>query len=390
MNTTVAIDSNLKALAATYRGPSGRVNPTFTRKLRQLPEDEQHVVILQVEKLKLCEKGAIQIVGTVIQSSGFSGSAPIARASSASQSNTERAGKVCWTDVEWDRLLVVLRELRRTKPGPNIAQLLPEAQNIANFPEHRRRKNIVPMKSVIDKLTEHEKKITSGKSRRELEDDVELLKLELEERPTKEELLSSLTEADMKPFLPRLLSNLSMGQFLAAFSTDEILRHIPTAKLIPAVAGIFAEGIAALGGTMTTIAAALDQNKAPAIHHHNGNNNGSNGNSNDNETRITVIGPNHDQAHKLRQVFMGRAKINVIDKQQGKSNKITKDQIPSSSDIVVLWSKFANHADRNAIKAKQRSSSFFYRDTPPELGMEGLIRFIEDVMEECSLALVSA
>ena len=389
------IDPTLEELAKKYLCKDGKKrSPGFKRKLQRLTEVDQRAVILRVEQLGLCKQGEITIAGTVETQSTppvARSNAPIANANGSANGNGNgkqgKEGKsnvIRWTDGEWEKVMAVLRELRRTKPAPSLTTLLPEAQDLAQLPEHRRRKSIVPMSTVVERLLAYERKVSGLTPRHELQDEIDLLKMELGERPTKEQLMASLTEADLKPFLPRLLSNLTMAQFLAAFSAEEIVRHIPIGKLVPAVASVFTEGLAAFGGTMASISAALAANKAPVIVEAPQQNGGPRKAPQQQLMKITVLGPNKEQAQAIRERFQGRAKINVIDKQRGEG-KITKDMIPASSDLVVFWARFGNHSDRQAIKAKQRSANFYFREVT-DGGVDGLCRRIEEAMAQCELA----
>lgn len=388
-------DPTLEDLAHKYLCKGGkRKSPGFKRKLQQLTEVDQRHVILRVESLGLCIKGDIQIQGTVEEKT----LPPIARANGASNGNVSNGSNgngdssravIRWTDTEWDKVIGVLRELRRTKPAPALTSLSDEAQEMAGLPTHRRRRNLQPLAAVVERMLAFEKKAGGLTPRRVMQDEIDLLKMELEERPTKEQLIESLSDEELKPHMKRLLSNLSMNQVLAHFTPEEILRHIPVAKLLPAVAGIFTEGLTAFGATMASISEALAETKAPVIVAPSGGASAVAQKSDRQQLlRITVLGPNNEQGRVVKEHFEGRAKVNVINKQSG-AGKITKDMIPASSDLVVLWARFANHADRAAIKAKQKSASFFFREIP-DGGVESLIRHIEEALQVCNEAMKAA
>lgn len=260
-----------------------------------------------------------------------------------------------WTDDEWERLTDLIEPMRRNNPEPPLIILVNRA--LAQFPEGRRRnlRGTRQLEPLSRRLKERYQVLVNAKSDKDkLIEQLSAIK----EAPTKEEILSSLTDAEIiQNFSQKVLDNLSPIEICANFSNGELLEGIPKAVIIGYAVQQIIESIAEtannfnLGlqnlGTITQGVLKAQSKTAPSVPI-----------SRPTLTqrklpKVTIVGMKGDQSGHLEDKFTGRAIFNFLNKDQAQIC------VPPSTDILVFWGKFCGHKTQEQIKSRLPSTCRF-------------------------------
>lgn len=345
-------DTEIEALARTYRAKDGRVNPQWLRKMNKYP----HTVRVLVEsKVDLLGLRLASPPPAVSQSplpvtlpppvAPLSPPAPPA----TSDESSRVAPRVSWTLDEWDRLSELIVPMIKNAPGASLIQLTNKAQQ--QLPEHRRRDI-----STLSQLGPLQERITSRlQSLFETEEEAKRLRDRVEslaKQPSRNEILDTLSNDELlNRYKRRFLGILPAAEVVSHFEADEILASFPPDLLMTRAYAAMMEGIRYSNEMALEVAIALQKiqqtaERAPTNSNGNGNGNGHGHVSK--LPKVALVGPKSDQFRfvTLNPRVVGKAAFVRVPTEEYQTSGV-----PPQCDIILFWKRFANHEMYHHAKA---------------------------------------
>ena len=385
MSLTETKKKTVDKLVKMYIGPSGRINPWFSRKMNEALPEVRDEVWRQIREKGLDEKR--DVLHTRFH---------VDRDVVAEEENG-RSKNVFWTDDEWDKLADFVHRARRKNPVKSIGTHIKNA--MPQFPEDRRR-NLTT--NSIDPLLERLQK--KDQEAQEALDDVPRLKdriAQLEQRPDKATVLQNLTDEEirihlrdriitafddetvLRLFKQQVIENLSPDDVLASYDLNDLLACVPTSALVGYAATRileqFESGASGMQEALMAISALANGNgrkPAPVAASQTSRPQSSGQKVQIKKPRIAILGMKPNQARIVEQQINGNAEIVFLPKDM-KSNGV-KTMV---ADIFILWGSFCSHQDQVHIKARaQQLGAKFV------LHHGGMAKFLEKIEEETKLA----
>lgn len=273
-----------------------------------------------------------------------------------------------WDDQEWDRLAELVYSMRRNTPEDSIASMANRAQR--QFPKDRQRPGILTT-AALQPLIERVKQKDRELQLKAEKCDQLLARLSFFENApaTREEFLATLTDEEVRTFLPRLLQMVAPADVVAAFNTEALLGAIETADLAAVLARRLVRGF----NRPVNVVVQMPDQRLPVAAAPRQRVNGNNGR----RKRIVVVGTKGDQPRHLAERVGTLVELTCIE-----VDKLHRGSLPRNADHVVVWSKFISHDRRqiifNEVEPRKVSEHF--------AGLTELGDFIEGL---CGLATVA-
>jgi len=370
-------------LVKMYVGPSGRVNPWFTRKMNDEPPEVRDAVWKHIRDEGLDKKrDAIHTRFAVDKDEVVD----------EKNENGRAARNVFWTDEEWDKLAEFVHRARRKNPVKSIGTHIKNA--MAQFPEDRRRNlSTSSIDPLLDRLKAKDEELQSAL---ELVPRLQDKITHLEQRPDKATILKDLTDDEirihlrdrivealddewvMRLFKQQVIENLSPDDILASYDLDDLMACTPTSAIVGyAVTRImeqFETGASGMQEALMAIASLTDTNRARPSPVSKPVQPGKKAQIR--KPRIAILGMKPNQTRIVEQQVNGHADIIFMPKDM-KANSVKQ----TVADIFILWGSFCSHQDQVHVKAraKQLGAKFV-------LHHGGMARFLEKINDEAKLA----
>lgn len=333
----------------------------FTRKMNQLPEDQQDEV------------------WKVLEARGHS------RPKEEDDEEEVRTPRVMisWEDSEWDQLAELVWRARKNDPTETLIGLVKKV--MSHFPEKRRR-NIRVMKEVEplrERLQKRDEAMLAAI------EDFEIAKLriiELESHqqkiPTRDEVLGTLTDEEiLQHYGQRVLHLYSPDEILRQYTPEILLSNVHTADIaahaLKAGVEMFLDTQRELVGAVRELTSTVAQQRTTT----HGTTKPSMPMPRPIPTRlpkVTVVGLLANQQAKVQERLSGRANFNFVDKNR------KADAIPENQDVIVLAANFISHAMQEA--AKKRVNGTATKLVVHHGGVDMLVRKLDALLPQGVLA----
>lgn len=274
---------------------------------------------------------------------------------------------VMWTDEEWDRLADAIWRARKNDPTKTLISLLKKVMGILPTNRHRTINSTNEIKQLTKRITKlDEESITARTALEEAKVELELAREELkakedklEKVPTKEEILNSLPDDEVRThFGERLKEIIDPESLISSFEPAELLDHVPISQTIGRVFEFMLnkweedrlyqrellESIKKLAERNMEDSSELKKKQKmpmpnpkvavkPSL------------------PRVTVLGLLPKQQNQIDNRFKDRAIMNFVDKNRG------DNAIPDGQDVIALAANFSSHSMQDQAKSKLGSGT---------------------------------
>lgn len=332
----------------------------FTRKMKELSEDEQNEVWDKLEA-----QGRTR---------------PDAPKKDAADDNGNKGRVVItWSEEEWDRLAQAVWRCRKNDPAATLVGLVRKA--ISGFPVERRRniRVVNELKPLLERLTKLDEEYLEATEQAErLQQRVD----QMREAQSKEQILADLSDDEVVDrFSNRVLSHLAPDDILKNYPPEALIEYIPLPDLVGYCVKtgleMFTENQAMLTDTLQQLTDVVRRSpqatpSRPTMPMPRPTPMPMPGTTK--LPRVTVVGLLPEQQNKVESKLRGRANFNFVDKNR------KADAIPDNQDFVVLAANFINHAVQE--QAKKKASGTACRIIIHHGGIQTMVKKLQAVLPE--------
>jgi hypothetical protein len=242
-----------------------------------------------------------------------------------------RRTAVRWNEKEWDDLADLVHSMRRNSPD-SITTLANRAQK--QFPKERQRPGILTTAALQPLIERIQQKDRDLQVKAQKSDEYATKLSFFKNAPaTREELLTSLSDDEIRgSFLPRLLQVVTPIDVIGAFKTEVVLDSVATGDLAAVLVKRLVTDWERPIQVSVQIPEQREQRPTPKPK------------INGTAKKVLIVGAKGDQPRHLREKVGSVADLIFID-----TERLDRQSVPKSVDLVVLWSKFVSHQQREII-----------------------------------------
>lgn len=268
------------------------------------------------------------------------------------------AGRVKWTEDEWERLATFVWLARKNHPEETVLALANKVQ--PQFPKDRQRKLMGwgAVQPLVDRLKAKDALLLKQVEDAEFaQEHAKELTQKLAQMPTEADVLEGLTDDKLKDeFGPRVLNCYKPSEVLNHYHQEALLSAMPMESVLRHVMEGFLSGQRQIAENLKELTTAIQGMKQPAPPTPAVPKPSppppappppapTQGQELPRLPKITVVGLLGNQQNEVKRALLGRANFNFIDKER------KPNDLPAQQDILVVATKFVGHA--HAIAARK-------------------------------------